>query len=55
MINLDILAVTEGVTRLNVLHTCTPQGQGTSIGAPTIAGVVALMLTVNPCLKTIRS
>lgn len=49
--NLDVLAVTEGLYRLEPANSCGITGAGTSVGAPTIAGVVALMKSVNPCLS----
>jgi Secretion system C-terminal sorting domain/Subtilase family/Periplasmic copper-binding protein (NosD) len=49
--NLDVLVVTEGINRIADANSCEPSGQGTSIGTPLLAGVVALMRSVNPCLS----
>ncbi len=50
--NLDVLAVTKDMWRLRPGSSCnmTDTG-GTSLGTPYIAGVVALMMDVNPCLS----
>ena len=48
--NLDVLSQTQGMNRIIEGGTCEPSGEGTSIGAPVVSGVVALMKAANPCL-----
>ena len=49
--NMDVLAVCENMGRIFPSHTCENVYEvGTSLGTPVIAGVVALMKSVNPCL-----
>jgi len=49
-LNMDILAVTEDLIRLSEFDDCENSGGGTSIGTPYVAGVVAMMRTLNPCM-----
>ncbi|MDX1477331.1 MAG: T9SS type A sorting domain-containing protein [Saprospiraceae bacterium] len=49
--NLDVLVTTESLDRIVDGNDCEPAGGGTSIGTPLLAGVVALMRAVNPCLS----
>ena len=46
----DIYALCIDVPRLQGLNSCSVGTGNTSFGAPTVAGVVALMKHVNPCL-----
>jgi len=48
--NLDILFATHGLERLTESNGCGVSGFGSSIGTPHVAGVVALMKSMNPCL-----
>lgn len=49
--NFDVLCVPDSIFRINPgLNGCGQAGGGTSIGTPIVAGVVALMRDVNPCL-----
>ena len=49
--NLDVLVVADGLWRIGESNTCEQSSGGTSIGTPLLAGVVALMRDVNPCLS----
>ncbi len=49
--NMDVLVITEALWRIADGNSCEPAGGGTSIGTPLLAGVVALMRAVNPCLS----
>ena len=49
--NLDVLVVTQGLKKIGEANSCDWSGAGTSIGTPYLAGVVALMKSVNPCLR----
>jgi len=46
----DIYALCINVTRLQAFNQCSVGGGQTSFGAPSVAGIVALMKSVNPCL-----
>lgn len=47
----DIYALCVGVNRLQGQNTCAYGSGNTSFGAPTVAGIVALMKSVNSCLS----
>lgn len=46
----DIYALCIDVTRLQAFNQCSVGSGNTSFGAPSVAGIVALMKSVNPCL-----
>lgn len=49
--NMDIFALCVNVPRLQAHNTCAVGSGNTSFGAPSVAGIVALMKAVNPCLS----
>lgn len=48
--DIDVLIVTENMPRLEAFNNLGESGEGTSIGAPFLAGIVGLMRSANPCL-----
>ncbi|MGK0363535.1 MAG: hypothetical protein ACI85O_000582 [Saprospiraceae bacterium] len=48
--DMDVLIITENMPRLEAFNNLGESGEGSSIGAPFLAGIVGLMRSANPCL-----
>ncbi len=49
--NMDVLVITDFLSRIGEGASCELSSGGTSLGTPTLAGVVALMKSVNSCIS----